>query len=136
MKFLVDGNVLSEPTRQLPSPRVIDWLARNETELAVNSIVLGELEYGIRLLPAGRRRTRLASWFAQGAALLHVFEIDRETARIWATLLATLKRKGRAMPVKDSLITATALQYDLTVATRNTSDYRHAGIALTNPFGD
>jgi toxin FitB len=136
VRFLADGNVLSEPTRQSPSPQVVKWLTRNETELAVNPIVLGELEYGIRSLPAGRRRTRLADWFAQGAALLHVFEIDRETGRIWATLLANLRRKGRAMPVKDSLIAATALQHGLTVATRNTSDYRHAGVALTNPFAD
>jgi toxin FitB len=49
-------------------------------------------------------------------------------------MLAALSRQGRSMPVTDSLIAATARQYDLTVATRNTRDYRHAGVRLVNPF--
>lgn len=134
MKFLVDANVLSEPTKESPSQAVIDWLRRNETELGVNPIVVGELEYGILLLPAGRRRTRLLNWFAAGTGRLHVLDLDPDTAHVWASLLANLKRKGRSMPIKDSLIAATALQHQLTVATRNTSDYRHAGVQVQNPF--
>ena len=65
---------------------------------------------------------------------LQVLAVDADTARVWANLLAELKRKGRAMPVKDSLIAATARQHGLTVATRNVDDYRHAGVALVNPF--
>lgn len=133
-KFLVDANVLSEPTKDFPSQSVVNWLARHETQLAVNPIIVGELEYGILLLPAGRRRTRLLNWFAAGVAQLGVLEIDRETAHVWATLLASLKRKGRAMPIKDSLIAATALAHQLTVATRNTSDYRYSGVRCENPF--
>ena len=66
MKFLVDANVFSEPTKPQPSPAVVAWLCTNESELAVSPVVLGELEYGILLLPAGRRRTRLQRWFAEG----------------------------------------------------------------------
>ncbi len=134
MKFLVDANVLSEATKETPFPSVLDWLGRHETQLAVNPIIVGELEYGILLLPAGRRRRRLLNWFEAGAAQLRVLELDQDTAHIWATLLANLKRKGRAMPIKDSLIAATALQHRLTVATRNTSDYRFAGVRCENPF--
>jgi toxin FitB len=134
VKFLVDANVLSEPTKQHPAKSVVDWLERHETDLVVNPIILGELEYGILLMPAGRRRTRLANWFSEGTANLRVLELDRETAQIWAGILADLRRKGRAMPIKDSLIAATALQHQLTVATRNTSDYRYSGVRLINPF--
>ncbi|TMQ32553.1 MAG: type II toxin-antitoxin system VapC family toxin [Planctomycetota bacterium] len=38
---------------------MVAWLRRHERELALSPTVLGELEYGILLLPAGRRRTRL-----------------------------------------------------------------------------
>ena len=134
VNYLADADVLSEPTKTRPAQSVIDWLAKHETELFVNPVVLGEIEYGILLLPTGQRRTRLEKWFAEGIAQLRVLEIDRETARIWAGLLMDLKRKGRAMPVKDSLIAATARQYGLTVATRNTHDYRQAGVKLVNPF--
>ena len=113
---------------------VVDWLRTHDRRLVVNPIILGELEYGIMLLPAGKRRTRLQKWFAKGVKRLRVFDLDVDTAKAWSTLLAELKRKGRAMPIKDSLIAATACQYRLTVATRNINDYRHAGIALVNPF--
>jgi len=59
MRFLVDANVLIEITRPSPAPQVLDWLATNEAELAVNSVILGEIEYGILLLEVGVRRNRL-----------------------------------------------------------------------------
>lgn len=134
MKFLVDANVLSEATKPEPDPRVLLWLRENEREIVVNPVVLGELEYGILLLPAGRRRTRLQQWFADGLRLIRVLDFDAETASVWAQLLARLKKKGLAMPVKDSLIAATALAHGLTVTTRNTADYRNAGMPLVDPF--
>ncbi|MBU4271980.1 MAG: PIN domain-containing protein [Planctomycetes bacterium] len=134
MNYLVDANVLSEATKPEPAPAVVDWLRHNDRRLLVNPIILGELEYGILLLPAGRRRTRLHKWFAAGVKRLRVLDLDVEAAKVWAGLLAKLKRNGRAMPIKDSLIAATARQYRLTVATRNVHDYRHAGVGLVNPF--
>ena len=134
MKFLVDANVLSEPTKPVPEARVVEWLRRHERDLAVNPIILGELEYGILLLPAGRRRTRLEQWFAGGVQRLRVLDFDAPTAAAWARLLARLKRQGHAMPVKDSLIAATALAHKLRIASRNTADFQHAGVALENPF--
>ena len=134
MKFLVDADVLSEATKPKPAGKVVDWLRQHDVDLLVNLIILGELEYGIMLLPAGRKRKKLLDWFERGIQQLNVVEIDAETAGIWAKLLADLKRKGKAMPIKDSLIAASAKQYGLTVATRNTVDFRHAGVRVVNPF--
>jgi len=64
--FLVDANVLSEATKPEPDPRVLEWLARHEGEIAVDPIVLGEIRFGILLLPAGRRRERLERCFEDG----------------------------------------------------------------------
>jgi predicted nucleic acid-binding protein len=134
MKFLVDAPVLSEATQPRPDEAVLAWLRRHETELAVNPIILGELEYGILLLASSQKRERLRRWFADGVQHLPVFDLDAGTGRVWGTLLAELKRKGRAMPVKDSLVAATARQHRLTVATRNTGDFAHAGVKVVNPF--
>ena len=131
----MDANVLSEPTRPAPDVRVVAWLRQHERDIAVNPIILGELEYGILLLPASRRRTRLEQWFASGVERLRVFDFDTATAAAWARLLARLKKKGRTMPIKDSLIAATALAHGLTVATRNTKDFRSTGVEIENPFG-
>ena len=134
MTYLVDANVLSEPTNPKPSNRVILWLRRHESDLAVNPIILGELEYGILLLPKSRRRQRLEEWFDRGVHRMRVLDFDAATASTWAHLLAQLKGKGLAMPIKDSLIAATALAHDLTVVTRNTVDFRHCGLLVENPF--
>ena len=69
-----------------------------------------------------------------GVQRLHVLDFDTANATAWARLLARLKKKGRAMPVKDSRIAATALAHGLTVATRNAADFRHAGVPVENPF--
>ena len=134
MKFLVDANVLSEPTKPAPDARVITWLREHERDLAVNPIILGELEYGILLLPAGRRRTRLEQWFNTGIQRLRVLDFDTATAAHWARLLARLKKKGHAMPIKDSLIAATAHAHGLTIASRNVHDFQNAGVKVENPF--
>ena len=66
MKYLVDANVLSEPTKPVPDARVVEWLRRNQRDLAVDPFILGELRFGILLLPRGKRRTSLERWFDSG----------------------------------------------------------------------
>lgn len=134
MTYLVDANVLSEPTRPAPDRRVVEWLRANEQAIAVDPIVLGELRFGILLLPKGRRRAALERWFAEGVVGLHCVHWEADTGLRWAELLARLRRSGKAMPVKDSLIAATALTHGLTVATRNRRDFEQAGVRVFDPF--
>ena len=136
MKYLVDADVLSEATKPEPSARVIDWLRRHDADLVVNPIIIGELQYGILLLPPSKKRTKLLAWFQRGIQKLNIVDIDAATAAVWAKLLADLKRKGRAMPVKDSLIAANARQHGFAIATGNTTDFRYCGVTVMNPFKD
>lgn len=134
MTYLVDANVLSEPTKPKPNAKVVDWLRENESDLVVNPIILGEVRFGIYLLSAGKRRARLETWFADVVATLTCLPWDAATGVRWARLLADLRTGGKAMPVKDSLIAATALIHGLTIATRNLADFRVAGVKLVDPF--
>jgi predicted nucleic acid-binding protein len=135
VKYLVDANILSEPIRANPSTAVLEWIQSHELDLVVNPIILGELEYGILQLPHSRKKKQLEAWFASGIRLLNVAEMTATTAGEWARLLSELRRKGRAMPVKDSLIAATAREHRLTIATRNLPDFQHCNVPLVNPFG-
>ena len=134
MTYLVDANVLCEATKGNPDPDVLDWLRRNEREVAVDPIILGEIRFGILLLPRGRRRSRLESWFEEGVRRIHCLPWEAATGLRWARLLADLRASGQAMPIKDSLIAATALVHDLTIATRNRRDFEKAKIEVVNPF--
>jgi len=134
MTYLVDANILSEPTKAEPDSRVVDWLQRHEREITVDPIILGELRFGILLLPKGKRRTKLERWFAAGVQRLHCLSWEAETGLRWAQPVADLRASGRAMPMKDSLIAATALVHGLVVATRNRVDFQKAGVRILDPF--
>ena len=134
MTYLVDANVLSEPTRPEPDANVIQWLRRHERELAVDPIVVGEIRFGIHLLASGRRRLRLERWFEEGIARMHCLPFEMTTGLRWAKLLADLRSSGQSMPIKDSLIAATALVHGLTVVTRNARDFKKARLKIIDPF--
>ena len=133
MTYLVDANILSEATKPSPNAAVLEWLKRNEREIAVDPVILGEIRFGILLLPAGKRRQRLERWFNEGAARIVCVPWDSSTGLRWAQLLAVLRAKGRTMPIKDSLIAATALLHGLTVVTRNVRDFGKTGVAVVDP---
>ncbi len=132
--YLVDANVLSEPTRAAPDARVVQWLRDHEADLAVDPLILGEVRFGIHLLPAGRKRRRLEQWFDGGIARIHCLTWDGETGLTWAGLPAELRRTGKAMPIKDSLIAATACHHGLPVVTRNEKDFTASRVRVLNPF--
>jgi predicted nucleic acid-binding protein len=134
MTVLVDANVLSEATKPMPDRGVLEWLALHEREIAVDPIILGEIRFGILLLPIGKRRARLERWFEEGVGRIHCLAWDAVTGLRWAQLLAELRANGRGMPIKDSLIAATALVYGLPVATRNRHDFEKAGVDVVDPF--
>jgi predicted nucleic acid-binding protein len=132
--YLVDASVLSEPTRAAPDPAVVEWLRRNEREMAVDPVILGEIRYGILLLPKGKRRARLERWFDGAVQRLQCLPWEAEHGLRWAQLLASLRATGKAMPIKDSLVAATALVHGLILVTRNRADFSKAGVRLLNPL--
>ena len=134
MKYLVATNVLSETTKAAPNPGVIEWLRHHEEHIAVNPVVLGEIRFGIRLLAPGRGRDSLELWFSEVVRRIQCVPIDANTGLRWAELLADLRLRGRSMPVKDSLIAATALTHGVVVVTRNCKDFESAGVEIVDPF--
>jgi toxin FitB len=136
VKYLVDANVLSEPTKPSPDPHVMEWLRAHESEIAVDPVILGELRFGILLLPRGKKRTALERWFDAGVGRLHCLPLDADTGLKWAELLVGLRTTGKTMPVKDSLIAATAAVHNLAIATRNRADFVNAGVTVVDPFAD
>jgi predicted nucleic acid-binding protein len=135
--FLVDADILSESTRPRPHAGVLSWLERNEAQLYTSAVVIGEIATGIFRLARGKKRDGLERWLER--ELLPRFEgsilrFDTRVALQWAEMLADLEKRGRKMPLRDSLIAATALRHGLAIATRNVDDFRHISLRVVNPF--
>jgi predicted nucleic acid-binding protein len=134
MTYLVDANVLSEALKPRPDAQVLAWLTANEADFVVDAVVLGELAIGILLLPRGRKRARLETWFSAVTERIDCLPWDAAVSRRWAQLVADLRKKGQTLPVLDSMIAATALAHGLTVATHNVRDFQKAGVRVLDPF--
>ena len=134
MKYLVDANVLSEPTKLVRVQRVVDWLNANETALAASSVVMGEIWRGVDALAEGRKKQELAAWFEKVCERVPVFDWTLETALVWAEMVNHIKRSGYTVGIMDTMIAATAKLHGLTVATRNVADFRRCGVPVINPF--
>jgi hypothetical protein len=134
MTYLVDANVLSEPTKPAPSNKVVNWLSANERNFVVDSIILGELCIGVLALAPGRKRRQLEQWFDALMQTIECIPWDATISRRWAKLVVDLKQKGKTMPLLDGMIAGTALHHDLTIATRNTRDFKKAGLKVFDPF--
>ena len=134
-----DGVVTSRESRQaaeggLLGQRLRIMAAGPDALAGFDGIILGEVRFGILLLPKSRRRARLERWFDEGVQRLHCLPWEAETGLRWAELLAHLRASGRAMPIKDSLIAATALVHGLIIVTRNRSDFEKARVKIVDPF--
>jgi toxin FitB len=134
LKFLVDANVLSEATKRAPDAAVLRWLRHNQASSVVDAVILGEILTGILLLPRGKKREALLVWFKEGVQFLECLPWDGKTSMVWAELIASLRKRGKTIPILDSLIAATALRHNLTIASRNEKDFRAAGVKVLNPF--
>jgi len=134
MTYLVDANVLSEPTRPEPNSHALEWLSAHEGSLVVDAVVLGELCTGVLALPRGRKRAALERWLEAVIKTLECLPWDAPVCRRWAQLVVDLRKKGHNLPVLDSMIAATALTHGLTVATRNVRDFRKSGVRVVDPF--
>jgi hypothetical protein len=135
---VLDTCVVSETVRRAPDPRVLAWLeARREGDLFLSVLTIGELRKGIARLDDSRRKERLAEWVRSDLARRfgdRLLPVDVEVASTWGEIQARAEQSGRAMPVIDGLIAATALHHGLAVATRNTAHMAQSGAAIIDPW--
>ena len=128
MNYLLDTNAVSELMKLAPQESVLNWAISNQETCFLSVITIGEIERGIELLSAGRKKQRLRIAFAELTEAMEerILAFDRAVAHQWANLTGSWGRKGRTLPVLDSMIEATAIRWNLTVVTRNRRDFVEA----------
>jgi predicted nucleic acid-binding protein len=134
--YVLDTNVIAELTRDDPDPGVIKFLSIDPDRFWLSSLVLHEIEFGIRLLPEGRIRVRLQVFYDQ---LFDQYEdrilpFNRAAAISAARFRAIRRQMQRSSDVGDALIAGTAKAFDVGVATRNVRDFEFMEIPVINPW--
>ena len=133
--YLLDTNVISELTRDIPDLRVVDFLAERD-DVWVSSVLIHEVEYGVRLLPQGIRRNRLSTMQAAilSAYAHRVLPLDRAGAEWAAEFRVNARRSGQSVDMVDALIAGIARANALTVATRNVADFQPFNVEVISPW--
>jgi predicted nucleic acid-binding protein len=137
--IILDTNVLSEPLRPAPDPRVIAWLDNQVVDtLYLTTITVAEMRFGIAALDAGRRRRTLAARFEDEVMPLfagRVLPFDEPATRSYAVLRAAARASGQALGDFDAVVASIALAQAFGVATRDVAPFEVAGVTpLINPF--
>ena len=138
MSFLLDTNVISEWVKPEPDPQVVAWLKEVAEERVFLSVAsLAEVRRGIELMPAGKRRDRLAAWLTEDLPVRfegRILDVDGRIADAWGIVMARGQKAGSNIGTLDALFAATAEVHGLTLVTRNVKDFLKLGIRLLNPW--
>jgi predicted nucleic acid-binding protein len=134
--IFLDTNVISETLRKTPNPAVIAWLVRNDAELALPTITIGEIAYGIEKIRHDQRAAHLqeglASWRHRFAD--RIFAFTETAALAYGEIMSTALRQGRPMTAPDGMIAAIARINGGRLATRNVTDFATTGLELISPW--
>jgi predicted nucleic acid-binding protein len=116
----------------------MSWLeTADEGFLYLSVLTLGEIRKGVASLPQSRRRTSLETWLdveLQARFSARILPIDAAIADRWGSLAATAKKKGRGVSTIDGLLAATAIHHNLTIVSRNDSDFVGMQVPVFNPW--
>jgi toxin FitB len=136
--FLLDTNCISEVVRLKPEPRVMAWMeGADESLLYLSVLTMGEIRKGLAALQQSKRRTQLETWLElelQARFSGRILPIDAAVADRWGLLAASAKRSGKALSSIDGLLAATAIHHNLTIVSRNVSDFANTYVPVVNPW--
>jgi predicted nucleic acid-binding protein len=131
--YLLDTNVVSELRRPRPHSAVVAWLASiDDSDLYLSAVTIGEIQAGIEITRERDpdKAAEIEAWLEQIAHIHNVLPMEARAFRAWARLM---HRRSDHL-IEDAMIAATALVHDLTVVTRNVSDFATLGVRTLNPF--
>lgn len=134
--IFLDTNVISETLRKAPEPAVVAWLVRHDAELALPTVTIAEIAFGIAKIQPDQRATRLeqglADWRHRFAD--RIFGLTEEAALAYGEIMGAASRQGLAISAPDGMIAAIVRVNGGRLATRNLADFRTTGLELISPW--
>jgi len=138
--WLLDTNILSELRRPRPERKVLAFVAAQPLELLhVSVVTFAEIRFGIEIVADAGRRAELNDWLTHKVRPMfeqRVLPISEDIMLKWRLLVEDGRKARHTFSQPDLIIAATALDYGLTVVSRDVGDYRKAGVPVLNPWLD
>jgi len=136
--IIVDTNVVAEMMKPAPDPSVVSWLNDQESAaLFLTTVTIGEIGFGLEILPQGKRRLHLEQGFERVIAEAftgRILVFDEEAARHYGVVMGRRRAIGRPLSIQDGQIASIARTKGFVVATRNVRDFVECGVEIFNPF--
>jgi predicted nucleic acid-binding protein len=134
--IFLDTNVVSETLRKSPDESVVAWLVRHDAELALPTVTIAEIAFGIQKIRPDERAVRLdqglAEWRRRFAD--RIFGFTEDAALAYGELMGEAVRQGRPMSAPDGMVAAIAKANGGRLATRNLKDFGPTGLDLVSPW--
>jgi predicted nucleic acid-binding protein len=136
--FLLDTNLISELVRTRPDAHVVRWFSdTDESLLHLSVLMIGEIRKGVSMLPKSKRRTLIENWLSvdlRARFAGRILTVDENVANRWGDFAGRAQTNGKPLSVIDGLLAATAVQHNLSLATRNIKDFESLGVSVVNPW--
>ena len=135
--IILDTNIVSALMVSPPEKLLLSWLDRQpRLSVWITSVTILEVEYGLQIMPLGKRRSALVEAFGHFLGKLEerIASFDASSATHTADLMAARKRVGRPRDVRDTMIAGIAVARHATLATRNTAHFQDLPIEVVNPW--
>lgn len=137
MNYLLDTCFLSELRKPKPQITVLEWFETvDDNQLFISALSIGEINYGITLLPDGQQKKEIKAWLQQIEESYKdlIIPVDESVAKRWGEMRAFLRSKGITLNVIDGLLAATCDIHNLIIVTRNDQDFIDTEIKVLNPW--
>lgn len=134
--IFLDTNVLSETLRKSPDGNVLSWLIRHDAELALPTVTIAEIAFGIQKIRPDERATRLEQGLGEWRRRFadRIFGFSEDAALAYGEIMGEAVRRGRPMSAPDGMIAAIAKVQGGQLATRNLKDFETTGLDLVSPW--
>ena len=139
MNYLLDTCIISEYVKKKPNQQVIQWLdGQDEASLFISILTIAELKKGIIKIKNSQpeRHQKLTKWLPKVEQRFagRILPLNNNLLDTWATICGESEGKGKKLPIMDSLIAATAYEYNLIIVTRNVSDFNFSLLKVFSPW--
>lgn len=135
--IILDTNVISALMNDPPDSRVVAWFDRQAgSSIWTTSITVLEIQFGLQIMPAGKKRTGLSQIFELilGEIDSRIAGLDEEAARATASLMASRQKTGRIGDLRDSMIAGIVIARHALLATRNIAHFSDISATVVDPW--